>query len=78
MDSAGSWMDAFAQRSRRMALAALGQLLSGHPAAVANGSIAKLVDAQNLTQSALDLLALHGSDATGAVRYRRSSTMRWP
>ncbi len=57
-----------AERSRWMALAALGQLLSGHPAALENCSIAKLAASQDLTQSALDLLALHGSDG-----YRRGA-----
>lgn len=51
-----------AERSRWMALAALGQLLDGHPAALENCSIAKLMAAQDLTQSAIDLLALHGSN----------------
>lgn len=51
-----------AERSRWMALAALGQLLDGDPAAIENCSIAKITAAQDLTQSTLDLLALHGSD----------------
>lgn len=51
-----------AERSRWMALAALDQLLAGHPSALANCSIAKLGAARDLSQAALDLLALHGSD----------------
>jgi isovaleryl-CoA dehydrogenase len=50
-----------AERSRWMALAALDQLLAGHPEALANCSIAKLSAARDLSQSALDLLALYGS-----------------
>jgi len=51
-----------AERSRWMALAALNQLLAGHPEALANCSIAKLSAARDLSQSALDLLALYGSN----------------
>ena len=51
-----------AERSRWMALGALGQLLSNDPQALESCSIAKMTAAQDLTQSALDLLALHGSD----------------
>jgi isovaleryl-CoA dehydrogenase len=51
-----------AERSRWMALAALAQLLDGHPAALENCSIAKLSAAHDLTCSAMDLLALHGSN----------------
>jgi isovaleryl-CoA dehydrogenase len=50
------------ERSRWMALGALGQLLSSHPQALESCSIAKMTAARDLTQSALDLLALHGSD----------------
>lgn len=51
-----------AERSRWMALGALGQLLSHDRQALESCSIAKITAAQDLTQSALDLLALHGSD----------------
>jgi isovaleryl-CoA dehydrogenase len=51
-----------AERSRWMALGALGQLLNNDPQALESCSIAKITAAQDLTQSALDLLALHGSD----------------
>lgn len=51
-----------AERSRWMALAALGQLFSGQPEALERCSIAKMTAAQDLTQSALDLMAIHGSD----------------
>lgn len=57
-----------AQRSRWMALSALDQLLSQHPAALANCSIAKLGGARDLAQAALHLLAIHGSDG-----YRRGA-----
>jgi isovaleryl-CoA dehydrogenase len=50
------------ERSRWMALAALSQLLRGDPQALESCSIAKLTAAHDLTQTALDLLALHGSD----------------
>ncbi|PMS20837.1 acyl-CoA dehydrogenase [Trinickia dabaoshanensis] len=56
------------QRTRWMALAALDQLLSHHPAALANCSIAKLGGARDLAQAALHLLAIHGSDG-----YRRGA-----
>ena len=56
------------QRTRWMALAALEQLLSHHPAALANCSIAKLGGARDLAQAALHLLAIHGSDG-----YRRGA-----
>jgi isovaleryl-CoA dehydrogenase len=49
------------ERTRWMSLAALGQLLSRHPDAFANCSIAKLTGAQDLSSSALDLLRLYGS-----------------
>jgi isovaleryl-CoA dehydrogenase len=55
-----------AERSRWMALAAFDQLLTNHPAALANCSIAKLGGARDLMQAALHLLAIHGSDG-----YRR-------
>ncbi|HEV3104638.1 MAG TPA: acyl-CoA dehydrogenase family protein [Trinickia sp.] len=51
-----------AERSRWMALAALAQLLDAHPAALENCSIAKLAAAHDLMCSAIDLLALHGSN----------------
>lgn len=51
-----------AERSRWMALGALGQLLSNDSQALESCSIAKMTAAHDLTQSALDLLALHGSD----------------
>ena len=51
-----------AERSRWMALAALGQLFSAQPEALERCSIAKITAAQDLTQSALDLMAIHGSD----------------
>ncbi len=51
-----------AERSRWMALAALGQLCAGDPSALANCSIAKLGAARDLTQTALHRLAIHGSD----------------
>jgi len=51
-----------AERSRWMALSALGQLLRDDPQALESCSIAKLAAANDLTRSALDLLALHGSD----------------
>ena len=57
-----------AQRSRWTALAALDQLMSHHPAALANCSIAKLGGARELAQAALHLLAIHGSDG-----YRRGA-----
>lgn len=51
-----------AERSRWTALAAIDQLLGEHPTALECASIAKIAAAHDLTQSALDLLALHGSD----------------
>ncbi|WP_309477090.1 acyl-CoA dehydrogenase family protein [Trinickia acidisoli] len=60
-----------AERSRWMALAALGQWLHGDPDALESCSIAKITAAQDLTQSAIDLLALHGSDG---YRYGALST----
>lgn len=57
-----------AQRSRWTALAALDQLMSHHPAALTNCSIAKLGGARDLAQAALHLLAIHGSDG-----YRRGA-----
>lgn len=51
-----------AQRSRWMALASLDELLRDRAQALESCSIAKIVAAQDLTQSALDLLAIHGSD----------------
>ncbi|TAM52272.1 MAG: acyl-CoA dehydrogenase [Paraburkholderia sp.] len=51
-----------AQRSRWMALASLDELVKDRTQAVESCSIAKIVAAQDLTQSALDLLAIHGSD----------------
>ncbi|CAN7648183.1 acyl-CoA/acyl-ACP dehydrogenase [Trinickia sp. LjRoot230] len=58
-----------AERSRCTAWAALGQLLDHDPQALESCSIAKLSAARDLTESALDLLALHGSDGyrTGAT-----------
>ncbi|MCA7894691.1 acyl-CoA dehydrogenase family protein [Burkholderia cepacia] len=55
-----------AERSRWMALAALDQLRAGDPSALASCSIAKLGGARDLTQAALHLLAIYGSDG-----YRR-------
>ncbi|QPQ88900.1 acyl-CoA dehydrogenase family protein (plasmid) [Burkholderia gladioli] len=55
-----------AERSRWMALAALDQLRAGNPSALASCSIAKLGGARDLTQAALHLLAIYGSDG-----YRR-------
>ncbi|WP_052420794.1 acyl-CoA dehydrogenase family protein [Paraburkholderia ferrariae] len=55
-----------AESTRWTARAALDQLVAGDPAALANCSVAKLVGARELARSALDLLALHGSDG-----YRR-------
>ncbi|RQU99846.1 acyl-CoA dehydrogenase [Burkholderia cenocepacia] len=54
------------ERSRWMALAALDQLRAGDPAALASCSIAKLGGARDLTQAALHLIAIYGSDG-----YRR-------
>jgi alkylation response protein AidB-like acyl-CoA dehydrogenase len=51
-----------AERTRWLALAALGQLLTGHDEAIMTSSIAKLVAADDLMRSAMHLLKLYGSD----------------
>ncbi|MES2036655.1 MAG: acyl-CoA dehydrogenase family protein [Pseudomonadota bacterium] len=49
------------ERSKWLAYAALSQLLNGHPDALMTCSIAKLVGSEDLINSALSLIRLHGS-----------------
>ncbi|MBI3727578.1 MAG: acyl-CoA/acyl-ACP dehydrogenase [Burkholderiales bacterium] len=49
------------ERSKWLAYAALSQLLNGHPDALMMCSIAKLVGSEDLINSALSLIRLHGS-----------------
>ncbi|WP_133646401.1 acyl-CoA dehydrogenase family protein [Paraburkholderia flava] len=49
------------ERSRWIAYGALGQLLNGHPEALLTCSIAKLVGAEDLVNSAVSLVRLYGS-----------------